>query len=79
MRYIFGAILLIFLGAIGLFAVQNLGPVSVQFLTWKRDIPFALLAVAIYILGMLSGWSVLGFLRRSLRQISEEPASNRVL
>jgi len=75
MRYVLGFILLVFLGAIGLFAVQNLRTVSVEFLTWSREVPFAILAVGIYVLGMLSGWSVLAFLRRSIRTVTAEPPS----
>ena len=72
MRYILAAILLIFLGAVGIFALQNLESISVRFLTWAFKAPFAFLAVVIYVLGMLSGWSVVGFLRRSIRRVSAD-------
>ena len=75
MRYILGFILLIFLGAIGIFALENLQNVSVRFLTKSIELPFAFLAVAIYILGMLSGWSVVSFLRHSIRRVRADPGS----
>jgi lipopolysaccharide assembly protein A len=72
-RYLFGAILLIFLGAVGLFAVQNTQSITVRFASWGITAPVALMAIAAYVVGMLSGWSVVGFLRRSIRRVTEEP------
>lgn len=75
MRLIQAVLFLIFLGAIGLFAVQNTDAVTVNFWTWKLTGPLALLAIAGYLLGMLSGWTVVAFVRRSLREVSESPRS----
>ena len=75
MRYILGALLLIFLGTIGIFALENLRPVTVQFLTKSVELPFAFLAVAIYVLGMLSGWSVVSFLKHSIRRVRADSGS----
>lgn len=74
MRFIQGVLLLIFLGAVGLFAVQNTEAINVAFWTWKTTTPVALLAIAAYLLGMVSGWTVVAFVRRSLRKVSERPA-----
>lgn len=73
MRFIQAIILLIFLGAVGLFAVQNTEAITVTFWTWKITGPIALLAIAVYLLGMLSGWTVVSFFRRSLQRVSERP------
>ena len=73
MRFIQAIILLAFLGAVGLFAVQNTETITVDFWTWKLTGPVALLAIAAYLLGMLSGWTVVSFFRRSLRRVSEPP------
>lgn len=75
MRYVFGLLLIVFLAAIAVFAVQNTQVVSVRFLNWSMSAPFALIAVAVYVLGMLSGGTVAGFLRRSIREVSAEPRS----
>jgi uncharacterized integral membrane protein len=75
MRFIQAALLLVFLGALGLFAVQNTDAITVNFLTWKATGPVALLAIAAYLLGMVSGWTVVAFLRRSLNRVSERPSS----
>jgi uncharacterized integral membrane protein len=73
MRLIQAVLFLIFLGALGLFAVQNTDTITVNFWTWKLTGPLALLAIAGYLLGMLSGWTMVAFVRRSLRKVSESP------
>ncbi|QEH37300.1 hypothetical protein OJF2_58900 [Aquisphaera giovannonii] len=74
MRFLQAILLLAFLGAIGLFAVQNTDPITVSFWTWKTTGPVALLAIVVYLLGMLSGWTVVSFFSRSLREVTERPA-----
>lgn len=70
MKTILGVILLAFLGTVGLFAVQNTQTVAVRFANWTLSAPVALLTVAIYLLGMVSGWTVVSFLRRSFRRVT---------
>jgi len=71
MRIVQAIIFLAFLGAVGIFAAQNTDVITVNFWTWKIAGPLALMAIAIYILGMLSGWTVVAFVRQSLRRVSE--------
>ena len=71
MRFIQAVIFLAFLGAMGLFAAQNTAITTVSFWTWTITAPIALLALATYLLGMLSGWTVVAFVRRSLRRVGE--------
>ncbi|MBJ3774853.1 LapA family protein [Acuticoccus mangrovi] len=59
------AIVLIVL--LALFAVQNLQSVTVSFLSFSLTAPFALVAIGIYVLGMLTGSTLFGALRRSFR------------
>ena len=73
MRYLQALLFLAILAAIGVFAVQNTGIVTVSFLSWNLSQPLAMLAVAIYFLGMLSGWTVVAFMRRSLHQVTNHP------
>jgi uncharacterized integral membrane protein len=75
MRVIQAIMLLAFLGAVGLFAVQNTEAITVTFWTWKATGPVALLAIAVYLLGMVSGGTVVSFFRRSLHRVSERSAS----
>ena len=73
MRFIQAVILLAFLGVVGLFAVQNTEAITVSFWTWKTTGPVALLAIAAYLLGMLSGWTVVSFFTRSLQRVTGCP------
>lgn len=73
MRYIQAVILLVFLAAIGVFALQNRDVITVNFLTWNISEPVAFLTVVVYFLGMLSGWTVVAFVRGSLRRVREHP------
>lgn len=73
MRFIQATILLVFLSVVGMFAIQNTQSLTVQFLNWGLTSSVALLAVAIYFLGMLSGWTVVAFMSRSIRRVTERP------
>jgi uncharacterized integral membrane protein len=72
MRFLTGLILLVFLGALLVFALQNQGAVEIRFLERRVSFPLAGVAVSAYVLGMLSGWSLLRFLRRSVRAVHED-------
>jgi uncharacterized integral membrane protein len=72
MRVFLGVILLVFLGAVCVFALQNTQPITVQFVNWSVTAPLAFLAVVIYLLGMISGSSVVGFMRRSIRGVTAD-------
>ena len=73
MRFLQAVVFLAFLLAIGVFAAQNTGVVTVNFLGWNLQQPVALVTVAVYVLGMLSGWTVLAFMRGSLRNVTQRP------
>jgi uncharacterized integral membrane protein len=72
-RYFQAFVFLTFLLAIGVFAVQNRDVITVNFLTWNLSQPVAILSVVAYALGMLSGWTVVAFLRRSFRGATANP------
>ena len=74
MRVIQAILLLTFLGAVGLFALQNTEAITVNFWTWKATGPIALLTIGAYLLGMVSGWTVVSFFTRSLHRVSERSA-----
>jgi uncharacterized integral membrane protein len=73
MRLLQAVIFLAFLGVLGLFAVQNTGALTVNFWKWNLTGTVAILALAAYFLGMLSGWTVVAFVRRSLHRVAEHP------
>jgi uncharacterized integral membrane protein len=64
--------LLLLMGAIGIFALQNRESITLQYLDRSIACPLAFLIGIVYVLGMVSGWTVVGFLQRSLRRVSEQ-------
>jgi len=75
MRFLQATILILFLASVAAFALQNNALTPVKFLAWGVSAPLSLLIVGVYLLGMISGGAVVGFLRRSIRRVSEHPRS----
>ncbi len=73
MRFVQALVFLVFLGAVGMFAVQNTEVMKFNFGSWTLTGPVALLTIAVYLLGMLSGWTVVAFVTRSIRRVTEQP------
>jgi len=71
MRFLQVLMLLVFLFALFVFALQNTQPVAVRFLGWSVSAPVPFLIIVVYVLGMLSGWTVFSFLGRSIRRAAE--------
>jgi len=71
-RFFQVSLLIVFLAAVAAFALQNNDLVEVQFLAWGFKAPQAVVIVGVYFLGMISGGAVFGFVRRSLRRVSEQ-------
>ncbi|MCC5929857.1 MAG: DUF1049 domain-containing protein [Cyclobacteriaceae bacterium] len=59
--------LLLFLGIIVLFALQNLQVITLSFLNWHLEIPLAFASIVIYVLGAISGGIVFSMLKRLTR------------
>ena len=70
MRLIYLVVLVIILAAVVIFAFQNDENVSLKFFEWSMSVRMPLLIAAVYVLGMLSGWSVFGFLKRSIQRVT---------
>jgi uncharacterized membrane protein YciS (DUF1049 family) len=71
MRFVYFLLLVVFVAAVGTFAYQNRNDVAVDFLNRSVSCPLALLIGIVYVAGMLSGWSVVGMLRRSFERVTE--------
>jgi lipopolysaccharide assembly protein A len=65
-RWLYLAIIVIFLAALVIFVFQNTDSVSVSFLTGAIALPLALVVIVAYVLGALSGGSLYALLRRSV-------------
>ena len=71
MRVFYAILLILFLAAIVTFAAQNMESMTIKFLSGSWQLPVAALIAAVYLLGMLSGWTVIGMVRRSLKRVAE--------
>ena len=74
MRVIYVLVLLFLLGVIGIFALQNRGMITLQFLDRSVSSPGSLLIAIVYLLGMVSGGTIVAFVRRSLHRVTERPS-----
>lgn len=66
MRWIYLAIVVVFVAALIIFVVQNTQNVSMAFLSLGATLPLAALVFIVYVLGALSGGSLYALLRRSV-------------
>jgi putative membrane protein len=74
MRVFYTLILLMFLGATAIFALQNREMVTIQYLDRNVSCELSLLIGIVYLLGMLTGWTIVGLLRRSIHRVSQQRA-----
>ena len=68
MRILYLALIVLLAGVTILFALQNLQTITVSFLNWSVTLPIALVVMGAYALGMVTGGSVLAFLRWTLNR-----------
>ncbi|MGA8446395.1 MAG: LapA family protein [Roseiarcus sp.] len=66
MRWIYLAIVVVFVAALIIFVFQNTQSVDVSFLALGVTLPLAVLVLVAYVLGALSGGSLYALLRRSV-------------
>ena len=66
MRWLYLAIVVVFVAALIIFLFQNTERVSMSFLSFGVTLPLAVLAFVAYVLGALTGGSLYALLRRSV-------------
>ena len=66
MRWLYLAIVIVFVAALIIFVFQNTASVSMAFLTFGVTLPLAVLVFIFYVLGALTGGSLYALLRRSV-------------
>jgi len=71
MRFFSLVVLVAFAGAVGYFAYTNDHDVSVNLAGNPMTVSVPVLALAVYVLGMLTGWAVVGLLRQSWNRVVE--------
>jgi putative membrane protein len=65
-RWLYLAIVIVFVAALVIFVFQNTQSVGVSFLALGATLPLAVLVFIVYVLGALSGGSLYALLRRSV-------------
>jgi uncharacterized integral membrane protein len=65
MRWIYLAAIAVFGVATLMFAMQNFDVVTMSFLSFKIRAPLAVVAITVYVLGAVTGGSLLALLRQS--------------
>ncbi len=68
MRIFYLVLLVLLVGVTAIFALQNMQTITVSFFDWSVTLPIAVVVAAAYVLGMVSGGSVLAFLRWTLQR-----------
>jgi putative membrane protein len=66
MRWFYMIIIVLFVAAILVFALQNFQVVTLSFLGFGASVPLALLVGLVYVIGMATGGSLFALLRRSV-------------
>jgi lipopolysaccharide assembly protein A len=74
MRWIHVAIIVLFVLATLIFALQNFEVVTMSLLHFEVRVPLALLTIVVYLLGAITGGSLFALLRRSYRGARQSAA-----
>jgi uncharacterized integral membrane protein len=75
MRWTHTAVIIVFVAIVAIFALQNLQSITVSFLNLRMSAPLALVAVLIYLLGMITGGSVWSLIRWAVQGTRPEQLS----
>lgn len=67
MRWIYLTIIVVFVAAIVLFAIQNVQLTTMSFLGLRIRAPLAVLAAVVYVLGALTGGSLFALVRATIQ------------
>jgi putative membrane protein len=68
MRWLYLAVVILFVAAMLIFVLQNFDWVTMAFLGLRIRAPLALLVAIVYVLGAITGGSLYALLRYSIRQ-----------
>ena len=74
MRWLHLAVIVLFAAATVIFAAQNFQGVTLSFFGIHLQMPLGILIIAFYVLGTVTGSSLLAVLRHSLARARRHPA-----
>ena len=73
MRWLYLAIIAVFVAIILIFVVQNRELITMSFLGFGLRAPLAIIAVIVYVLGAVTGGSLFALLRKSVQASRVRP------
>ncbi|MBP3958613.1 hypothetical protein J8F10_25475 [Gemmata sp. G18] len=71
MRLISGLFLIALIAVLGVLTYENSSVTRVNAWSWNWDVPLPLLVGSVYVLGMVSGWWLIGLTKRSWQRVTE--------
>jgi uncharacterized integral membrane protein len=71
MRLLSALFLIALIAALGILAYENNREITLNAWNWRLDVPLPALVLGVYALGMISGWWVLGLVKRSWQRVTE--------
>ncbi|VTS03192.1 Uncharacterized protein OS=Singulisphaera acidiphila (strain ATCC BAA-1392 / DSM 18658 / VKM B-2454 / MOB10) GN=Sinac_0259 PE=4 SV=1 [Gemmata massiliana] len=71
MRFISGLFLIALVAVLALLTYENSSVTRVNAWSWNWDVPLPLLVAGVYVLGMVSGWWLIGLTKRSWQRVTE--------
>ena len=74
MRWFYLLLLVLMAAAVAVFATHNPDPLTVRYPGGAVDATLPQLVAVTYLLGMVSGWTVLGLVRRTLWKATADSA-----
>jgi uncharacterized integral membrane protein len=77
MRWVYLVLLVVIVTVIVVFVIQNRDNETLTFFNQRITAPLWVFFVAVYFLGMWSGGTVVGFVRRAYRQATEHEEQKR--
>jgi lipopolysaccharide assembly protein A len=63
LRYVYLAMIVLVTVVVAGFTAQNMGPITVAWLSWSITLPLSVLTIVVYVLGMLTGGALLSAVR----------------
>jgi len=71
MRVLSGLFLLALIAVLGLLAYENNRDTVLNAWNWRLEVQLPLLVAVVYVLGMVSGWWLVGLTKRSWQRMTE--------
>jgi uncharacterized integral membrane protein len=71
MRALSFLFLIALVAVLGILAYENNRTTTISVWQWSWELPFPLVVVGLYVLGMFTGWALIGAVKRSWRRVTE--------